>query len=293
MIVVKLMGGLGNQMFQYALGRNLALKLNTDLFLDLSSFEQHNGVDTPRHFELNLFNANYSLCTPELLSQFIPRHEGRITKIFHRLFGNAKDKNVIREPHFRYIDTLLSSANNSYLIGYWQSEKYFCAIKTTLLEDFTFKTPLQATNERIAQDIRTSESVSIHVRRGDYVNSKSANEFHGVCSLDYYKEALKTIVDKHNSPQLFVFSDDIDWAKQNLQFDFQTQYIGHNSGKNSFEDMRLMALCKHNIIANSSFSWWGAWLNLNPEKIVIAPKQWFADAAIDTSDLIPETWIKL
>ena len=136
-------------------------------------------------------------------------------------------------------------------------------------------------------------SVCIHIRRGDYVEDIITNQFHGVCNLDYYYRSIEYIASKIKNPYFFVFSDDPLWVKQNLILKYPCDYIDQNFGKKDYEDMRVISKCKHNIIANSSFSWWGAWLNINPNKIVIAPKNWFKSKAINTKDLIPESWFKI
>jgi hypothetical protein len=153
---------------------------------------------------------------------------------------------------------------------------------------------MSSPNEEMAHRIGGEESaVSIHVRRGDYVSDAGTNRFHGTCSVDYYHDAVDRISGFAPASHFFVFSDGIDWAKENLRLRQPVTYVDFNDGEKNYEDLRLMSLCKHHIIANSSFSWWGAWLNPNPDKIVIAPKKWFNDPSINTDDLIPNSWLRL
>ena len=147
-------------------------------------------------------------------------------------------------------------------------------------------------NKTLAEKIKSCDSVSIHVRRGDYTNP-AVLAFHGSCTPEYYYQAIETLLKRTAIQELFLFSDDTAWVKQNMQFSLPVTYINHNTGKNSFEDMRLMSLCKHNIIANSSFSWWAAWLNAYKNKTVIAPKTWILDKQVDTTDVIPDNWLQL
>jgi hypothetical protein len=203
-----------------------------------------------------------------------------------------RTSNYVSEPHHNYWSGINELPISSYLVGYWQSEKYFVKHKEVIRQELTFKNELSPENLATASSLLKTASVSLHVRRGDYVSSQATNDVHGVCTLDYYRNAISHMARSVESPRFFIFSDDINWVKANLQLDFPCEYIANNVGANSYVDMRLMSMCKHNIIANSSFSWWGAWLNSNPNKIVIAPKKWFAKA-LSTEDLIPAKWVVL
>jgi hypothetical protein len=172
------------------------------------------------------------------------------------------------------------------------SEKYFIDAEKQIRKDFVFKLPMQNENIGLAKKISQVNAISLHVRRGDYASNPQNIATHGLCSIDYYQAAIKHMVEQVKNPYFFVFSDDSAWVTSNLKIDFLHQYVDHNHGKESYNDMHLMSLCKHNIIANSSFSWWGAWLNQNAEKIVFAPKQWFSKST-DTIDLIPSNWIRI
>lgn len=294
MIAVRLMGGLGNQMFQYAVARRLSFTNKTALSLDHIFFDNIAESDTPREYELDCFNIQSKTLVPSRRPQESPEanysgKRGRLQYIKDSLAGKAW--RIYREPHHQFDPNVLTLPNSSYLIGYWQSEKYFSDIREQLLKDFSFKTEPKGKNIQLLKDIQNSESISIHVRRGDYVSNKNASKFHGTKDESYYDEALKRVLKTVKNPKLFVFSDDPEWCKKNLKFKQETVYVEENS--KGFEDMRLMMNCKHNIIANSSFSWWAAWLNQNPDKIVVAPKKWFNDPSVDTRDVVPKTWVRI
>jgi hypothetical protein len=200
---------------------------------------------------------------------------------------------VFKEPHFPYDPNILKCNNHVYLEGYWQTEKYFKDIKEIILRDFTIVEEPDPRNKTMADQIRGSESVSIHVRRGDYVTNPTTNAYHGTCSEDYYKKAIQIIKNRVHKPQFFIFSDDLTWVREHLDIGYPTVFVDFNGPDKDYEDLRLMSLCQNHIIANSSFSWWGAYLGSDPGKIVIAPKRWFKKTDIITSDLLPESWIQL
>jgi len=295
MIAVRLMGGLGNQMFQYALARSLAIKNHTNPIMDMVFFDNIAEVDTPREYELSCFNIKETFLPAAKRPQ--ENHEanyrgrkGSLRKIKHTLMGKAWS--TYQEPHHNFDKNTLNKSNGAYLIGYWQTEKYFVDIRTELLKDFSFKAKPKPSNQKILDQIKSSPSISLHVRRGDYVNNKNANKFHGTKGTEYYTKAINEIVKrKPANYTLFVFSDDIAWCKKNLKLSYPTVYVTGN--KKGCEDMRLMMNCTHNIIANSSFSWWAAWLNQSPDKLVVGPKQWFNDPSVNTNDVLPSSWIKI
>jgi hypothetical protein len=293
MIIVKLMGGLGNQMFQYAMGRQLALKHNTELKLDLSFLNSHpeNAEYTMRHYELAAFAIIEKFASEKEIRRFtyIPHSE----KLVHRFQQFINPCHIINEPHFHFSKSILQSPDNSYLSGFFQSEKYFIDIRNKLLKDFSFKNPADELNKKILDQIISATSVSIHIRRGDYVKNPATNEVHGNCGIHYYTHAVEKMNSLLKNPEFFIFSDDIDWAKQNFSFIKLAVFIEHNTGINDSEDLRLLSNCRHHIIANSSFSWWGAWLAEFPGKIVIGPKEWLKDKQYITSDVMPEAWLRV
>ncbi len=291
MIIVHLSGGLGNQMFQYAFGRANTKCLGALLALELSdkTLQIHNGFELGR-----IFNIHAKMATQADLQAVLGVQRYSIIRNSIKGLGlrNILLSRYVEEPHFHFAPQMLDIADNRYVYGYWQSEKYFREIVTTIRSDFSFKQPLANQNTEIAEKISHINSVSLHVRRNDYAKNPKINATHGLCSLEYYRESIRYVVERVKQPQFFVFSDDIAWVKNNLKIDFPCQFVDHNQGTESYNDMRLMSMCKHHIIANSSFSWWGAWLNPNMQKIVVAPKKWFAHEA-DTRDLIPEKWVLL
>jgi len=291
-IITKIIGGLGNQMFQYAAGIALALEKNTTLALDVSGFENyklHQGFELQRVFN-NVFEIASKADIQRLLGW---QSSLRVQRIVSRKpFSLLRNKNFIVEPHFQYWPGINCLTGDCYLSGYWQSEKYFSEVADQVRKSFTFQIPLENYNAEIAKQINQVSSVSLHVRRGDYANNPKTTSTHGLCSLDYYKSSISYLTERVQQPEFFIFSDDIEWVKNNLRIDYPHQYVEHNFGSESYNDMLLMSMCQHHIIANSSFSWWGAWLNPNMDKIVVAPKYWFANQT-DVQDLLPTGWKKL
>ncbi len=287
MVIVNLIGGLGNQMFQYAAARRIAYVNNTELKLDISSFTAYKL----HSYSLNNFSILESIASKKDIAIY------KNLKGIYKLINKFKIKclpyykcSYLREKNYHFDSNILKVPGNVYLEGYWQSEKYFNDIKEIIHQEFCVKYNLEARNKELAKVINDCESVSIHIRRGDYVKNKTTNQVHGVCSLDYYYKAIDIILEKCKNPYFFVFSDDHEWVKKNIKLKKKIIYIEHNSAEKNYEDLRLMSLCKNNIIANSSFSWWGAWLNTNPNKIIMAPKKWFNNN-LNTTDLIPKNWI--
>jgi len=284
MIVIKLMGGLGNQMFQYAAGLSAAERLGTELKMDLSWFDSLEEVDTPRFYELDNFNLKQEFINK---NDFVLKNDGFKNRIINI---RKKQLDLYLEPQFNYSDKFLKIKNNTYIEGYFQTEKYFNSIRGDVIESFTLKNKASVKSAKIIDQIKNSDSVSLHVRRGDYVSNKNANKFHGLMGEAYYKKAIALINKKIKNPKYFIFSDEIEWVKNSFDLPKNSVYITHN--KSGIEDMRIMIECKHNIIANSSFSWWGAWLGDEKNKLVIAPVYWFKSKEADLSDIIPKRWKK-
>ncbi|MBS4062401.1 MAG: alpha-1,2-fucosyltransferase [Bacteroidetes bacterium] len=299
MIITRLKGGLGNQMFQYATAKSLSLKKKTSLKLDTSFLNERplKPNYTIRNYELGLFNINAEIANSDDIRKILNRKISffDIIKIkFNRNSIANYKKPIIQEQGFQFDQNLFKSSENCLIVGYWQSEKYFDDIRPILLKDFSLKSEPDENNVKLLKNISTANSVSIHFRRGDYVSNPLTNQIHGVCNIEYYQKAIEFINHKVKDPVAFIFSDDIEWAKKNFKTNIPIIFVDKNTS-NLSEDFRLMSACKHNIIANSSFSWWGAWLNGNPDKIVIAPEKWFADVEKnkETVDLVPEKWIRI
>lgn len=293
MIISKLIGGLGNQMFQYAAGKQLAIWHNTDLKLDISELKIKQEGITPRQFELDLLKTKIEIASDSEIKAFHSRSLNPYYRTIQRKLPFIFSKVYISESGHAYHKEFPSYPANTYLNGFWQSEKYFKEIRHVLLSEFVPALPLDSENQNLASKMSECQSVSIHVRRGDYVNNPNANAFHGVLPLSYYDAAIKLLEEKIKIDALFVFSDDTQWVEQNFKFGLPQTIISHNSGKNSVFDIYLMSQCRHNIMANSSFSWWGSWLNSNPEKIVIAPKKWFKQEQMFWQDIYPANCLVL
>jgi len=292
MIITNIIGGLGNQMFQYATAKALALHFDTSLALDISDFS---GYGLHQGFELSrVFNISADLADQGMLRRLVGWQAGRTARrlLKKRMFAPVRSSSLIVEPGFGYWPGIRTIALPAYLLGYWQSEQYFADVADVIRQEFSFKLKLEGRNKEMAERISSENAVSLHVRRGDYVKDKKTLATHGVCSLEYYQLAVSLLVEQVKKPVFYVFSDDIPWVRDNLRIDFPVHYVDHNTGSQSYNDMRLMSLCKHHIIANSSFSWWGAWLNPDAGKIVYTPKNWFANGT-DTSDLIPASWVRI
>lgn len=289
MIVVRLMGGLGNQMFQYAAGRALALKHNVSLSLDLSFLKAHAGDQyTQRHFELDQFSIAATIATEKELDLFSAAPRG----FLHKLFGKQNQYKIYNESSSSYNPASEMLQDNVLLNGFWQSEKYFGAIGETIRADFMPTFSFSEADEKLISRLRAENSVALHVRRGDYVSLKSASEYHGICSIDYYNAAIEKIRQNVKEASFYIFSDDLDWCRENFKHLGSAVFVKNETG-NSGCDLLMMSYCKHNIIANSSYSWWSAWLNNNRSKMVIAPAQWFAPHVPVNRDLIPPGWTRI
>ena len=274
--------GLGNQMFQYALGRSLSLRQRRPLILDTSLLSQEPdwGFDL-RHFRLGQQRVRNWPFLPWIIR----------VKLLRVLASPVMEVvGWINEPRLQFSPEVLETDQPCILNGYWQSERYFDSISDKLREDFTIVTAQDARSAECQRRIRSVKSIGLHVRRGDYVTVPSCNAFHGTCSKDYYDAALRLILPRlGRDVELFVFSDDMKWARENIQYAPPTTYVDWNQDR-SYEDMRLMSSCRALIMANSSFSWWAGWLNARPDKLVVAPRQWYrAPGAV--SDLPLSPWL--
>ncbi len=291
MIVARLCGGLGNQMFQYACARRLAHARGTKLMLDLSAYQN----DLKRHYALDGLRISAEVATANDVAAFRNRvrWQRRLPEWLPRpLRGDCHQ--VVQERSFAFDPRVLElRADKILLEGYWQSERYFGDIAHVIRQEFTMKAAPNPTSAALAARIADSCAVSIHIRRGDYISDPEIERVYGACGLDYYQRAIEEIVQFEPKPQFFVFSDEPAWVKDNLRLNFPMIVVEHMGAESPYEELRLMSLCRHSIIANSSFSWWGAWLNANRAKKVIAPKRWFKSGSHDTRDLIPADWIKV
>ncbi|WP_262964917.1 alpha-1,2-fucosyltransferase [Methylobacter psychrophilus] len=290
-IITRLQGGLGNQLFQYAIGRALATRLGRPLLMDITTIIP----EAPsRHYDLGAFQINESFVSG--LHKFCTRWVGsqRLGQLFQSLFIPAKSYRLIRDVEAGYDPDIFRPHDGSIILhGYWQSYRYFNEIADQLKNELGFRFAPDLDNAKLIAEIESVASVCVHIRRGDYVSNALFADNLGVCSIDYYQRATTEIVAQVNNPHFYVFSDDPEWARSNLNFPGPTSIIDHNLGKSDVEDLRLMTHCKYFIIANSSFSWWGAWLASYPNKLIIAPSRWFNKDKIPIEDRIPATWIRL
>ncbi len=287
MIIARLMGGLGNQMFQYAAGRRLAAARGVELKLDGRFFQ----TQEKRRFQLDRLNTQADLASEsEIAAFFVKGRLGRICRAVSCAVRRRPVPRVVEERHFHFDPSVLEATGETYLDGYWQSEKYFADVADSLRAEFALRTPPSEETARLAAEIADTAAVSIHVRRGDYVHESVTNEVHGVCGIDYYAAAAEAIRAQVPAPHFVVFSDDLAWAEENLRLGPRMTFIPRGGEDCDHEHLWLMSRCAHHIIANSSFSWWAAWLNPNPAKKIFAPRRWFASAPHDTRDLIPPAW---
>jgi hypothetical protein len=293
MIVIKLEGGLGNQMFQYAFVSILAKRNKALVLIDKSSYGVTEKIEgyTPRNFELSIFDNSYTSIRDSELLHFY--RLSKLNKIKKKLGFNYPK--IFEEFSYDFQPKALLLKAPVYLKGYYQSYKYFQAHQDLVASLFSFPvTTLDSINLALLEKIKNGNTISVHIRRGDYVSDKKTQEFHGNCTLDYYLEAISLFASQNSDFELIFFSDDSEWAKKQFEnLPYSKTFVDHNNDEHSWKDMFLMRSCKHNIIANSSFSWWAAWLNENPNKTVIAPKKWFAAIEKTPNDLIPPQWIRL
>ena len=279
MILTRLHGRLGNQMFQYAAAAGLAARRGVSVALDArGAIRRGEGVLT-RVFDLPLVEA--VTLPPD-------RHEAPLRYGLWRLSGAAP--RLRRERGLGYNPAVEGWGDDSYLHGYWQSERYFAHIAEAIRAGFAFPALRDPDNAGMAARIGGCLSVSLHVRRGDYLTLGA----HVLCDQSYYETALARVLDGlDGDPVVFVFSDDPQWARDNLPLPCERVVVDFNGPESDFEDMRLMSLCRHNIIANSSFSWWAGWLNRHPGKRVAGPAKWFGDPGLRNPDILPLDWLRI
>jgi len=285
MKIIRFLGGLGNQMFQYAFYKAMKKKY-TNVSVDLASYKtdrSHNGYELEKLFDLTLKKTNsFSAGIYNIENQ------KKLHKTIRNIF-NLRKYYEEEKKYYSFDPNVFADNKKRYYYGFWQNQQYFLTSEKEIRKDFTFKPPTDPKNISILDKINYTNSISIHIRRGDYVNHPS---FGGICEQEYYQKAIRYIKDCIENPSYFIFSNDIDWCIENLHME-DAEFISWNTGKSSYIDMQLMSSCKHNIIANSSFSWWAAWLNNHSDKIVIGPERWLQDEEFDTSTLMPTSWIRL
>lgn len=294
MIISNLLGGIGNQMFQAACGRALSLRTGQPLKLAVDQFETyglHHGYQISK-----IFTWQPELASTADLRELIGwQSHPLVRKVLGRPAMRAwSNRRWANEPHLHFWPGLASVQGPCYLHGYWQSERYFADCAAQIRADFTFTLEPDAADMAILEQMQAAPSVSLHVRRGDYLHAKNAGLFAPI-GVDYYRLALAHVRQRVPGARCFAFSDDPAWVMEHLApLEQPLVVVSHNGGARGARDMRLMAAASHHIVANSTFSWWAAWLNPSPHKIVVAPRQWFADEIRRSSrDLIPPDWVRL
>ena len=273
MVVIQLQGGLGNQLFQYATARALTLERNDQLMIDKSAYE---------NYKLHAYGLHHF----NIRGSFYKEDHNYVRKV-KSVFQSRLD---YEEDSFQYNPDIFDFKEDKIVLkGYFQSEKYFSKHRKVLLEELDCLTEFTQKSKSMLNLINGVNAVSIHIRRGDFLKY----DVHNTDKSVYYEKAMLIIEEKVKNPEYFIFSDDMEWVKANFKTRHTTHYVDFNDASTNYEDLKLMSACQNNIIANSSFSWWGAWLNTNKDKIVVAPEQWFNGDMYDYCDVIPETWIKI
>lgn len=291
MVIIKITGGLGNQLFQFAMGLALEETLGFQVKYDLSAYK----IVGSRKFDLDKFVGNLKIAN----SEEIERNNNVLQKIKFQIFQwvgfpfGLQGLKYYLERNFQYDANVFDLGNDVYLSGYWQSERYFLNHRVKLLERIKISDSHSPDSMTYLKQIRSSNSVSIHVRRGDYISNSKANSIYATCDLGYYEKAIQHLSAQFEDLTFFVFSDDMEWVTTHFSKFERMIFVNANHGDTAFEDLKLMSNCKHNIIANSTFSWWAAWLNQHPDKVVLAPENWLNNNAGFNIEIVPNSWIKL
>lgn len=285
MFVFQFMGGLGNQMFQYAAARSLSLKRNIPFKIDFD--DPYKFVQ--RKLSLSAFNLTVEHATWWELQQCKPKR--KIEKRLYMLVGKDPDCRLFKEKtDYKFDPVFFSCPDGAYISGFWQTEKYFLDIEDKIRSDFKFITTPPGNNQEWLNKINSCNAVSVHIRRGDLVSVAKTNKIFGTITPAYYENAISNMINSFSDCVFFFFSDDIEWVKENIKTSYPAFYVDANDDAHNYEDLRLMSSCKHHIIANSSFSWWGAWLNPDKNKKVIGPAKWMSTKNIIDTDHIPSSW---
>jgi hypothetical protein len=286
MIIIPLSGGLGNQLFQYAFGQSLKFLRTTDV-----RYKPHFDSLIDRKLELTQFELRLEVATEEEFQSILKQNNALFRRATNRILPYYK-RLVVSEAQYHFDPNLFKVPSTCIVDGYFQSEKYFAVISNTLRKQLVLEVPHDEANQGWWKRIRESESVSVHIRRGDYLG----NALFPIYGKEYVDKAVDVIRKKVNNPVFFIFSNDLPWAKQTLRLNFPTYFVDHNSSDQPHNDMFLMSQCKHNIVANSSFSWWAAWLNQEHSKVIIAPPRWVNQNSTfysNIDDITPSNWIRL
>ncbi|MBF2096862.1 MAG: alpha-1,2-fucosyltransferase [Gloeomargaritaceae cyanobacterium C42_A2020_066] len=294
MIIVCIRGGLGNQMFQYAAGYSLSQRTGSSLKFDVSYFTRKSKEGNTRSYALNALGINRPFSSKMDLGLILVHYLFRT--ITSGKYGSQENRSYLFKEQFnrRFDSRFLEIQTPVILKGYWESYKYFECYSENLRKEFLFP-PLNQSGDLWWQSEilgSTSATVGVHIRRGDKVPKGDPVKEYDLLQKKYYQEAMAIISSKMNDPVFFIFSDDIQWCRDNITPQSTTHYVSLQNEKKPWIDMYLLHLCQHNVIGNSTFSWWAAWLNQNPGKIVIAPT-WFSRFEPSPYDMYPPDWIVL
>jgi hypothetical protein len=299
MILVRLMGGLGNQMFQYAAARAVSIRNKTSLKIDLTLLDinkkREHSVYTHRDLDLEIFNVHLEKASPKEIEYFNGKfYRSLWGKIYNRIMLTARKKKLVLQRSRNFDPSILKLGNDKCMVGSWQSEKYFKDQESSIRKDFTFRVPLLEVSADLVRDMRTSNAVCVNVRRGDYVTSPIYSKTIGALSAIYHNNGIAFFERTLPGARFFVFSDDIEWCRENLHFTLPVTFVGHeHAGKKFGNYLQLMCECKHFLIANSTFSWWSAYLGEKKGSIILAPVQWTRSSEENPADIIPEHWKKM
>lgn len=298
MIIINLMGGLGNQMFQYAAAKHLSIIHNTQIKIDASNFRKLTA-NKEHVFQLDCFNITARQAFKDEIKKFKPNHKlnnffDRITRVFTPPLSKINRDLLYEEPDgSAFKRNFLELGKDQYLIGYFNSYKYFDSIRNILIEEYTPKRTISVRAQEIIRQIENVNSVGVHIRRGDYVDDPNVREgIEGIITDRYYRNAVQFLSEKVVSPHFFVFSNDMDWVNANFKLPFKVTYVDINPPQRGFEDLWMMSRCKHNITAGgSTFSWWAAYLNQHADKIVVRTEKISNDPKYNhPEDYFPPKW---
>lgn len=303
MQIVWVRGGLGNQLFQYAFAKAYSIKNNCEVFFDISYIKDRKLVNDisinggqHTYYGLKLYKTRIKIATEEqcaMVKEMVAKKKNNLN-VLGRLFNATEQSlnNFIKEKSPGVYDpSLFEYRDNVYIMGYMETEKYFKQYRDEILKDLTLDIPLDTKNLKMLELIKSTNAVSIHIRRGDYLYFTGKSQ---ILPTSYYLDAIKYIISNTESPHFFLFSNDIPWVRKNLSIDAPYTVVDINPPNKGYFDLELMRNCKHSIIANSTFSWWGAWLNESIDKIILAPKPWFFGPINDRyREIVPESWIKI
>jgi hypothetical protein len=292
-VCMRIHSGLGNQLFMAALGLRLAHERKATLLFDASGYL---SPEADRTYQLANFRiAAGTLSAPEMRNLTSPlRILNPQYKLAKRIVSIRK-RNAVKEKVWGFDEDIVKVATPVYLDGYWQTDRYFSGVEGLIRKQFQLREPITERRRELVKAVARAgaSSVSLHVRRGDYLTLAENGGPLWVCTAEWYERAMSVVAERVRSPNFFVFSDDPGWARANLPAKWPRVFIEPNEDGRDFEDMHVMSNCRHHVIANSTFSWWGAWLSPSLDKTVIAPLQWFSTLSIDTSDMIPSSWRRL